>query len=72
MKSTYLLRLFEFGCVESTRKVETGINFFKGITASQTPRSASVHGRPRGRERLFFVQFGVRERVHNHHPLASG
>ena len=60
MKSTYLLRLFEFVCVESTRKVEAGINFLKGITAFLTTRSASVHGRPRGRERLFFVQWRAR------------
>lgn len=44
MKSTYLLCLLEFECVESTRKVEAGMNFLKGITASQTPRSVSVRG----------------------------
>ena len=55
MKSTYLLCLFEFGCVESSRKVETGINFLKGVTASQTPRSASVRGRPlQGKRKVVF------------------
>lgn len=48
MKSTYPLFLFEFGCVESTRKVEAGINFLKGIATSLTPVAGLCTGEEKG------------------------